>query len=139
MRLTDLLTALAIQFLIFFVVDATLLSVLFMRGLRLHHANWPDRTLQFFHARTGVPTELLNEWIDLEFVGRRTRCIGALVYYPFIVLSLTLLARSSFFDHWETTPSLAVLATLSFGIVLLCAVALRRTAEASRTHAVNGA
>lgn len=134
---TILPTALAIQFLIFFVVDATLLSVLFMRGLRLHHANWPDRTLQFFHARTGVPTELLNEWIDLEFVGRRTRCIGALVYYPFIVLSLTLLARSSFFDHWETTPSLAVLATLSFGIVLLCAVALRRTAEASRTHAVN--
>ncbi len=135
--ITILPTALAIQFLIFFVVDATLLSVLFMRGLRLHHANWPERTLQHYHALTGVPTELLNEWIDLEFVGRRTRCIGALIYFPFIVLSMTLLARSSFFDHWETTPSLTVLSTLSFGIALLCAVALRRTAEASRVHAID--
>ena len=129
--------ALAVQFLIFFVVDATLLCVLFVRGLRLHHANWPERTLQKFHASTGVPVEYLDDWIDLQFIARRTRAIGVLIYYPFIVLSLMLLARSSFFDDWYTPPTVLVISTLSFIIVLACAFALRRTAEASRQHAID--
>ncbi|MCK7493891.1 MAG: hypothetical protein MZW92_23335 [Comamonadaceae bacterium] len=116
--LTTTPPALAVQFLIFFVVDATLLCVFFVRGLRLHHANWPERTLQTFHARTGVPVEYLDDWIDLQFIARRTRAIGTLIYYPFIVLSLMLVARSSFFDDWYTPPTVLAVATLSFGIVL---------------------
>jgi hypothetical protein len=122
---------------VFFVVDATLLSVLFVRGLRLHQANWPERTLQQFRARTGVPAVYLDDWIDLQFIARRTRCVGALVYYPFIVLSLMLLARSPFFDDWYTPPSVTVLATLSFAIVLGCAWALRHSAESSRRLALD--
>lgn len=102
----------------------------------MHHANWPERTLQGFTARIGVPAEHLNDWIDLQFVCRRTRCVGALIYYPFIVLSLMMLARSSFFDDWYTAPSIAVLATLNFAIVLSCAFALRRSVEASRRQAL---
>jgi hypothetical protein len=135
-RATSLPPALAIQFLIFYVVDATVLCVFFMRGLRLHHANWPDRTLQTFHTSTGVPVEYLDDWIDLQFIARRTRAIGALIYFPFIGLSLMLLARSSFFDDWYTPPTVLVLATLSIAIVLGCALALRRSAEASRLHAI---
>ena len=93
-------TALVAQFLIFFVADATVLCVLFMRGLRLHAANWPKPTLAAFHARLGVPVQYLDDWIDLELVARRTRCVAALIYYPFIVLSLMILARSAFFDDW---------------------------------------
>jgi hypothetical protein len=135
--LTTTPPALAVQFLIFFVVDATLLCVFFVRGLRLHHANWPERTLQAFHASTGVPVEYLDDWIDLQFIARRTRAIGVLIYYPFIVLSLMLVARSSFFDDWYTPPTVLVVAILSFAIVLGCAFALRRTAEASRQHAID--
>jgi len=123
-------------FLIYFVVDATLLCVFFVRGLRLHRANWPDRTLQLFQVRTGVPKEYLNDYISLEFIARRTRTVGALIYYPFIVLSLLVLARSAFFDDWFAPPSVIALAVLSFGIVLSCAFALRRTAEASRAQAL---
>jgi hypothetical protein len=135
--LSTLPAALAVLFLIFFVVDATALCVFFLRGLRLHHANWPERTLQAFHLRTSVPAEYLDDWIDLEFIARRTRCVGALIYYPFVVLSLMLLARSSFFDDWYTPPSFTVLSMLSFAIVLTCALALRRSAEASRTQALD--
>jgi len=127
---------LAIQFLIFFVVDATLLGVLFMRGLRLRHTSWPQRTLQAFELRTGVPAAHLDDWIDLEFLARRSACVGTLIYYPAIVLSMMLLARSPFFDDWVTPPSLIAVATLSFGLVLACALALRRAAEASRQHAL---
>ena len=126
----------AALFLVLFVVDAIALCVCFVHGLRRQSANWPTRTLKAFAERTGMPASYLGEWIDLEFVARRTRCVGALVYYPFIVLSLLLLARSSFFDDWYTPPSTAVLATLSFAIVLGCAFALRRAAEASRRHAL---
>lgn len=133
---TGLFAGGAIAFLIFFVADATLLCVFFVRGLRLHRANWPQRTLQAFNASTGVPPEYLDDWIDLAFVARRTRVVGALVYYPFVLLSLMLLARSSFFDDWYTPPSMIVMSALSFGIVLACAFALRFSAEASRVHAV---
>lgn len=135
--LTTQPTSIAILFLVFFVVDATVLSVLFVRGLRLHHANWPQRTLQQFNASTGLPVEHLDDWIDLQFIARRTRCVGTLVYYPFIVLSLMLLARSPFFDAWYTPPSVAVLAALSFAIVLTCAWALRHSAETSRRLALD--
>ena len=134
--LTTAPAAVTSLFLIFFVADATVLSVLFMRGLRLHHANWPERTLQAFQARVGVPAKYLDDWIDLEFVARRTKCVGALIYYPFIVLALMLLARSAFFDDWYAPPTLNVLAALSFAIVLACALALRRSAEASRRYAL---
>ncbi|RDE51680.1 MAG: hypothetical protein DVS81_04685 [Candidatus Accumulibacter meliphilus] len=126
----------SIQFLIFFVADATLLSVLFIRGLRLHKVNWPDPTREVFFRMTGVPEQYLDEWIDLQFIARRSRVVGRLIYFPFIALSLMLAARSSFFDDWNTPPALYVIATLSFGIMLACAIALRMTAEASRSHAV---
>ena len=129
-------TGLAVQFLIFFVADATLLCVFFLRGLRLHDANWPLRTLQAFERETGVPAQYLDDWIDLQFIVRRTRVIGQLIYYPFIVLSLMLLARSSFFDDWNSPPSVYIVATLCYAIVLGCVLALRRSAEASRKQTV---
>ena len=136
-RWTTLPTALAIQFLIFFVADATLLCVFFMRGLRLHQSNWPERTLNAFERRTGVPSAYLDDYIDLEFIARRTRSISRLIYFPFVVLSLMVLARSPFFDDWYTQPTLFVLTTISFAVVLLCAFALRRSAEASRNQALD--
>jgi hypothetical protein len=136
MQVATLPAVLSIQFLIFFVADATLLSVLFMRGLRLHKVNWPEPTKEVFHRLTGVPEQYLDEWIDLQFIARRSRVVGRLIYFPFVALSLMLAARSSFFDDWNMPPALYVIATLSFGIMLACAVALRMTAEASRRHGV---
>ena len=69
-------------------------------------------------------------------MARRTACVGTLVYYPFVVLSLLIAARSAFFDDWYSPPYLTVVVVISFGILLLCALALRRTAEASRAAAL---
>ncbi len=127
---------LTVLFLLLFVADATVLCVFFVHGLRLHSASWPAQTLAAFKERTGVDEAFLNDWIDLEFVARRTRCVGRLIYYPFIVLSLMLLARSKFFDDWYTPPGIWMLATLNFAIVLACAFALRHAAETSRQQAL---
>lgn len=129
---SNLPVALVVQFLIFFVADATLLCVLFARALRLRNLSWPARTQQLFAQRTGLPAEHLDDWIDLQFIAKRTRCVGALIYLPFIALSMMLAAGSAFFDDWYSPPSMVVLAVISFGIVLACAMALRSAAESAR-------
>ncbi|HQR20477.1 MAG TPA: hypothetical protein PLE54_11750 [Burkholderiaceae bacterium] len=134
--LTIVPTVLASQFLIFFVADAAVLCVLFMRGLRMHCANWPEPTLEAFQARLGIPVQYLDDWIDLEFVARRTHCVATLIYLPFIVLSLMIVARSSFFDDWYAPVALHIVTAISIAVVLACALALRRSAEASRRQAL---
>ncbi|HSI56275.1 MAG TPA: hypothetical protein VLA16_01880 [Ideonella sp.] len=125
------------NFLVFAVADATRLSVRFARRLRGQRANWPPRTMYHFAQRLGrLPRRLLDHWIDLQFVARRTRCVTGLIYYPFIVLSLLLLSRSRTFDDWHMPTAVLLMALFSVGIVLACAVALRRVAENSRRRAL---
>ena len=126
------------SFLVFWVADATLFCVRFVHALRIHRANWPERTLNFFEARIGaLPPPVLDHWIDLQCVAHRTRCVTGLIYYPFIVLSLLLVSRSSVFDNWQLPAAVLVMVLLSVGVVLACAVALRRAAEKSREKALD--
>lgn len=129
-------------FLIFFVVDATVLCVRFVRGLlrlrRLHEyaANWPEATLVRFEQEMGLPRAYLENWIDLQFIARRTESVTRLIYYPFIVISLWLLSRSVVFDHWTLSVGTLLPAAFGAAVALGCAVALRLAAEESRTHAL---
>ena len=126
------------NFLVFWVADATLFCVRFVRDLRLKAANWPERTERFFQARIGaLPPSVLDHWIDLQFVAHRTRCVTRLIYYPFVVLSLLLLSRSPVFDNWQLPVAVLAMVVLSIAVVLACAVALRWTTEQSREQALN--
>jgi hypothetical protein len=127
-----LLTAAATYFLVFFVVDATALCVRYVHGLRERTTTWPLSTLKAFEDQLGVPGACLDDWIDLQYVALRTRCVTRLIYYPFIVMSLLLVSRSWVFDHWSMPLSTIVLATLSAIVMIGCALALRLAAEASR-------
>jgi hypothetical protein len=128
---------LAMNFLVFFVADATLLCVRLVRELRQRSTNWPERSLHWFQSRLGaLPPALIDHWIDLQFIARRTRCVTRLVYYPFVVLSLLLVSRSAVFDNWRAPLTLPLMSALSIGVVLACVVALRRAAENSRTEAL---
>lgn len=126
----------AMYYLEFFVVDATTLCVGFVAGLRQQPANWPPSTMQAFQSQLGVPKAFLDSWIDLQFVAMRTRCVTRLIYYPFIVLSLLLLSRSTAFDDWFMPTSTIVLAGAGAAIAVGCALALRLAAEASRRSAL---
>lgn len=127
---------LTICVLVFFVVDATIFCVFFVRGLRTRPSNWPDSALKRFERQLDVPRCIhLDNWIDLQFVAMRTRVVGHLIYYPFIVLSLLLLSRSPLFDDWHTPLGSFLLAAGFALIALSCAIALRIMAERSRHHA----
>lgn len=137
-----LCTLVSMYALLFFVVDATVFCVSFVRYLRLHDHTWPQVTLDIFTQRLDIPPELLDHWIDLDFIRVRTRCVSQLVYYPFIVLSLALLSRNAAFDDWNMTLGAGAAMALCVLIMLGCAWALRHMAEKSRrlaTKAVDDA
>lgn len=126
----------AMYFLVFFVVDATAFCVSFVHGLRHTKSNWPASTLSKFEGELQIPRSYLDNWIDLEFIAQRTKCVTRLIYFPFVVLSLFLVSRSAAFDDWYMPTTGIVLAVLGASVALACAVALRYAAEASRRHAM---
>ncbi|TQK03506.1 hypothetical protein [Herbaspirillum sp. SJZ107] len=127
----------AIYFLLFFVVDATTFCVSFVRGLTASRVvNWPSDTLRRFEKELQIPGVYLNKWINLQFIAMRTKCVSRLIYFPFIVLSLFLMSRNPFFDHWTMSGTGVALMVLGAGVALACALALRYAAEAARQDAI---
>jgi hypothetical protein len=122
-------------FLIFFVADTTLLSWRIVKAFREEPAVWPPETLQKYRARLRVPDEILGDWIDLIFVSKRTKCITTMIYYPFIIIALMVVSRSPLFANFAPSIPNQIATGVAVVIVVACAVALRRSAEASRDKA----
>jgi hypothetical protein len=79
---------LCMLFLTFFVFDATLSCLLFVNKLRRAQSLWPQATIGVYKGRLRLQTKLIHDWIDLDFVAKRTMCIGSLIYYPFVLIGL---------------------------------------------------
>ncbi len=143
----------AMLFLIFSVVDATVFCHQLLSALRPDardertaspavatavepDGRWPQRTLDHYAAEMNVDKRYLDEWITMHFVARRTRVVASLVYYPFIIISLMVLSRSTLFDNWSTSKGLVVVMTGSVLIVMVCAILLRSGAEGLRQKAI---
>jgi hypothetical protein len=125
----------ATLFLIFFVADTTLLCWRVVKAFRTQTNIWPARTLQEFSDRLGLPQSFLDDWIDLIFLSKRTKYITTLIYYPFLVIALLIVSRSRLFANYGA--SIPDLTTMGVGVLIVtaCAVALRWSAEASRSKA----
>jgi hypothetical protein len=132
---TFLLVAAALS-LIFFVADTTFLCWRAIRELRAKKSIWPQKTLDDFSNRFGLPKEDIDDWIDLTFIAGRTECITWLIYSPFLIIALLVFSRSQLFANFG--PSIPDLVTMTVGvlIVVACAVALRLAAEKSRDEAL---
>jgi hypothetical protein len=122
-------------FLIFFVADATLLCWHAVRSFRTEKAIWPPEAMREFSRRLELPGSVIDNWIDLLFVSKRTECITGLIYYPFLILGLLVVTRNRAFGNFP--PSLAMVAVTVMSILILvgCAIALHWSAEMSRTQA----
>jgi hypothetical protein len=77
-----------------------------------------------------------DDWIDIQLIASRTAVVGSFIYYPFLILSLLILARSSFIDDWQTPIGLASLFAFYLLLALACALLLRNAAERARRHAL---
>jgi hypothetical protein len=131
------LVFLMLYMLVFFAADAAFLCVSFIRLLRERRSVWPAKTFRHFEKMLGFAHDgLIDHWADLELLAQRTQAINHLIYYPFILLSLVLLSRSSAFDDWAMPLSGKVLTVLGALIALCGPVALRTAAERSREAAL---
>lgn len=111
--------------LIFFVVDETRLCEQFIRRLT---------DLWAGSARPEAETRLIRFSIDL--VAERTKVVGRLIDYPFIVLFILIISRMRLFDNWDVPVGLVVLWGLSAGYAIVCAFLLGRAAEHLRQAAL---
>src|SRR5262249_21745535 len=87
----------ATLFLLFLVVDATLLCYSFIKRLTGADTIWRPETVSRLD-RFGVLANDLDDWLDMQFLAKRTSCITQLIYFPFLALALMIVSRSQLFD-----------------------------------------
>ncbi|QBR72208.1 hypothetical protein CU048_14050 [Beijerinckiaceae bacterium] len=129
---TTRLDVILMLFLTFFVFDATCFCLLFVNKLRRAATQWPLETIKLFEKRMQLQPEIVHDWIDLEFVAKRTRCIGWLIYYPFVLIALLIISRSSVFANYAPSSTILVAQGISLSVVFGCAIMLWWAATSAR-------
>lgn len=153
-------TVCAFLALLFYAVDHVWRATWLAKQLQ-EKSQWPDATLLHYIRQTVDPHEVgirdyplitaasatpftasrreshfYDMWLDAELIATVTVPVQRIVFYPFAVLTLLILARSSLFDNWIMPPGL--LALLSLGILVIAGAAfhLRMSAECVRAESV---
>jgi hypothetical protein len=119
----------------YLVFDATLLCLRFVKELCRSSTEWPAETKAQFEGRLGLEQQFVNKSIDLDFVAKRTTCISTLIYYPFILIALLLVSRSTVFANYTPNLKILVFQGTSLTIVFGCAIALCLAAQSIRSAA----
>jgi hypothetical protein len=133
---TTIPLVLLMQFLTFFVLDATLCCLLFVTKLKGAKAEWPQGTTDHFSRLLRLQGDCVSEWIALNFVAKRTGSIVRLIYYPFVLIALLILSRSNLFANYAPSLTIYIALGISLSIVFGCAIMLCWAAKAARETAI---
>jgi hypothetical protein len=128
---TTLLDVLLILFLTLFIFDATCSCLNFVNKLRAG-TRWPPNTLEHYNSRLRLQSELVHDWISLEFVAKRTRCVGSLNYYPFALIALLIISGSTVFANFAPSLTIPIALGISLSAVFGCAIMLSFAAKRAR-------
>ncbi|SFN76672.1 hypothetical protein [Nitrosospira briensis] len=131
-----ILSVTAMMILIFYVIDATRLCRRWVNCVAMKKVRWPDSTLVKIASERGMSRENLDEWLGIELIAQRTTVIGYFIYFPFIVMILLGVARHSYLDNWGFPLALLLIFTVNAGLIIVNALALRKSAERARHDAV---
>lgn len=121
--------------LIFLVIDMTRLCIQWVRQT-MKAKGWPDSTTRKYSDLLNLKPEWLDEWIDVQVIAEHTEAIQRLIYYPFIIFFLMILARSTLFDNWRTPIALLIIFLINLGYAVFCAYFLRSAVEGARQKAI---
>lgn len=152
---------LMLPLLIVAVADSTVLLVRFVRHMNAGRSFYPEATIEMFAKSLGEehkalwsqrfsarPEErskdgggfavhtLLDDWIDVQVVARRSTPVAKLVIGPFVVLALLVVARSRLFDNWSLTPAIAIGVSFYVAVLIGLTLLLKRAAETTRRRAL---
>lgn len=134
------------------VVDATTLVLMFVRNLASHESVYKPVVLRHLWnvhfvenaepagtRAKAVPDAKLKQVVpfaDISIIGELTNSVYQIILYPFIVLTLMILARSGIFDHFAWSKLMLTVYGMLFGYAIWCAIVLQRTAERTRGRAI---
>jgi hypothetical protein len=104
----------------FFVLDAIRLCRRFVDIMTKSDLDWPVKE----GARDSIAKNS-PEWTAFRFLTARTKTVNGLIYYPFITLAMSIVARNSFFDAWNWPPALVIVLSVN-SIIAASAVYLMR-------------
>lgn len=148
--------------LVIMVTRTTLLACRFIRELDRRRTHYPPTVLSHFAAGLGALHQdlwmcrfaedprhrqcsradealhhsLMDDWIDVLLVERRTRWVARQVIMPFVILALILVASSRLFDAWPMDlPFVLTIAFFFLGLAALTLL-LNQSAERLRAHAL---
>jgi hypothetical protein len=142
------LSGVTLTALLVFVADSTLLCYRFITrlGRRAQDLVWPHEVLAAQASAFGLTQkqiaepdveEALKRGVLLRFVDRVSYVVAHMIYYPFIVLLLLLVAQNRLFDDCPWNIPLVAIALLCAGVALICAVSLQRSARKVRDDALD--
>ncbi|MDN5936580.1 MAG: hypothetical protein L0H75_10495, partial [Nitrosospira sp.] len=142
------LSVTALLFLIFYVIDATRICRAWVDCIAEKKIRWPNGRQtriareqgQGIVRATTHPVEenpdYLTEWLGIELIAERTRVLGNIIYFPFIIMVLLGIARHTYFDNWDFPVALIVLFVLTGGLVFSNAFGLRQSAATAKRKAI---
>lgn len=122
--------------LIFWVVDATKLSVWLISRISEKKTAWPEGPTRCFGRALNIDPRYVNDCINIRVIAEYSEAVGRLIYYPFLVFILMLVSRSRCFDNWDMPLGLLIVILLGMAYAVYCAVILRRSAEKARRMVV---
>jgi hypothetical protein len=121
----------------FYVVDAIQLNSNFIRMFGREVTKWGHRVVDRSHRSPPLTEEELSAYHEIFFVAQRTKVVAPLIWYPLLVLTLLVVARSSLFDNWTWPPGLMLIIGITAAWALGSAILLRRAAEHLRETALS--
>jgi len=136
-KIAFVLSGIGTLLLSFYVVDAIQLNSNFIRMFAREVTKWGTGVIDRSHRSPPLSEEELSAYHEIFFVAQRTQAVAPLIWYPLLVLTLLVVARSSIFDNWTWPVSLVLIFAITAAWALGSAILLRRAAEQLRETALN--
>lgn len=157
---TSWIAALSMIFMMVLVADTTILTWRFITLLKRGRTFYPQSTVMRFAAELGCDDKLqaqatrrfparltqrrpymgnnslLDDWIDARLFAQHTAVIGPLIVFPFILLALMIVARSRFFDNWDTGGFVLIIFAIFVSWAVAMAIVLNHGADLARRVAL---
>jgi hypothetical protein len=131
----------AMLFVTFLVVDATTVNCLFIRDLNSGHTDWnlnqtfpPQSQFKFSNYLAMLEPDDCADYLDIQYIARRSDIVNRLIYFPFILVALLIAARWSKTDGYTWSGMLVVIFALNVSSAIYCAIRLPIEARAARSE-----
>ncbi len=114
--------------------DVTRLNRAFIRALRKYHVTCDACDLaSFAHGNRAYEDADVNRSVlVLEVIALRTKSIEICLLFPFVVLLLTIMSRSTLFEGWQWSMAPILLYSALTSYLLFCVVQLQREASLAK-------